>query len=131
MPVIASCHCGATQIELPEMPTKATECNCSYCSRTGALWSYYEPGEIVVRSTADSVYAPNLMLHHFCSVCGMQTWGDAPDWASFFNADGTPKDGVNPAEVPAKRRHQVNLRLVDGLDWTTIEIEHLDGRNSW
>ena len=131
MPVIASCHCGATQIELPEMPTKATECNCSYCSRTGALWSYYEPGEIVVRSTADSVYAPNLMLHHFCSVCGMQTWGDAPDWASVFNADGTPKDGVNPAEVPAKRRHQVNLRLVDGLDWSTIEIEHLDGRNSW
>ena len=133
MSVTASCHCGAQQIDLPAVPTKATECNCSYCSRTGALWSYYEPGEITVRSSGpESIYAPTgMMKHHFCSGCGMQTWGDAPDWASMYTADGTPKDGVDAAAIPTKRRYQVNLRLVDGLDWSRIEIEKLDGRNSW
>jgi hypothetical protein len=131
MPVIASCHCGATQIELPEPPTRAAECNCTYCRRTGALWRYYEPGLIVVRSTDDSVYAPNFMEHHFCSVCGMQTWGDAPDWGSLYNLDGTPKEGVEASTIPTKRMHQVNIRLVDGLDVSTIEIEKLDGLNNW
>jgi hypothetical protein len=131
MSLVASCHCGATQIELPETPTRATECNCTYCSRTGALWAYYEPGEITVRSSADSIYAPSLMNHHFCTVCGMQTWGDAPDWSSIYNADGSPKEGFDPSAIPTKRKFQVNLRLVDGLDWSKIEIDKLDGRNSW
>lgn len=132
MTMIASCHCGATKIEAP-VPTTAKQCNCTYCARTGAVWAYYAPSELVVVSQEDDrVYAPGGMnQHHFCGRCGMQTWGDSPDWASVYNADGTPKPGFEAGSFPSQRIHGLNLRLVDDLDWSAIEVEKVDGRNNW
>ena len=55
MSLIASCHCGATRIELPHAPVHAKECNCSYCGRTGAVWGYYGPGEMRFLAQADEL----------------------------------------------------------------------------
>ena len=131
MTLIASCHCGATRIELPQ-PTEVRTCNCTYCSRAGAVWAYYKPSELKFLSReGEATYAPGgLNRHHFCSMCGMQTWGDSPDWASMYNADGTPKNG-DPNAMPTERIFQVNLNLVDGFDFSSVTIERLDGRNSW
>ncbi|QQR39872.1 GFA family protein [Devosia rhizoryzae] len=130
MATIATCHCGATRIELPETPTKGTRCNCSFCARTGAVWAYYKPGELKFLSRdGECDYAPNMGHHHFCGTCGMHTWGDSPDWGSVYNADGTPKG--EPNAMPTERQYQVNLNLIDDLDWSKIEIEQLDGRNAW
>jgi hypothetical protein len=68
--------------------------------------------------------------HHFCGRCGMQTWGDSPDWASLYNNDGTRKDPDGP-EWPTARTYAVNLRLIDELDWSTVAVEKVDGRKSW
>lgn len=40
-----SCHCGAYiyDVELPEVIEKATECNCSVCSRRGAILAFPVP----------------------------------------------------------------------------------------
>ena len=38
-----SCHCGAIGITLEDDPVEASECNCSICRRTGALWTYASP----------------------------------------------------------------------------------------
>lgn len=133
MPLIASCHCGASKIELPRAPVSALECNCSYCARTGAIWAYYQPGEMKLLSDEkDTVYSVSgsLNQHHFCGHCGMQTWGDSPDWASLYNLDGTPKTG-DAGAVPTTRIHGINLRLVDDLDWSGVTVEKADGRNSW
>jgi hypothetical protein len=134
MSLVASCHCGATQIELPRHPTEGTECNCTYCSRTGAVWSYYSPGELkFVAHDSERMYStsPQVHQHYFCGTCGMQTWGSSPDWSTLYNDDGTPKDGGDGTAVPTVHKQAVNLRLVDGLDWSRIEIAKLDGRNSW
>lgn len=133
MSLIATCHCGATKIEISHAPASAGECNCTYCSRTGALWGYYKAGELnVLQSDGERTYAPTGMNnHHFCGTCGMQTWGDSPDWASIYNADGTPKEGFTPQSMPTERGYSINLRLIDGLDWSTIAIEKMDGRNNW
>ena len=133
MSLTASCHCGATKIQAP-VPTSATECNCTYCARTGAVWAYYKPGELAVLSQDDertysATEADN--RHHFCGRCGMQTWGDSPDWGSIYNMDGTLKDGVEPGAMPSARIHALNLRLVDDLDWSAIAVEKVDGRKSW
>ncbi|WP_323015667.1 hypothetical protein [Devosia sp.] len=133
MPLIARCHCGATRIQLPAHPTDATSCNCSYCARTGARWAYYAPGELIFLSHEDErLYStrPELQQHYFCGRCGMQTWGDAPDWSSLYNEDGTPKAGDGTA-VPTARKYGLNLNLVDDLDWSAITITAVDGRNSW
>ena len=134
MPLIASCHCGATNIELPHLPHTAKQCNCTYCARTGAVWGYYQPGEMVFASRDDErTYSASdgMNQHHFCGRCGMQTWGDSPDWASVYNADGTPKPGYTAGSMPTERTYAVNLRLVDGMDWSSIAIEAVDGRSSW
>ena len=134
MSLIASCHCGATRIELPGPPAHAKQCNCSYCARTGAVWGYYGPGEMkFAAQEGEKTYSASdgINQHHFCGNCGMQTWGDSPDWASIYNNDGTPKEGFDAGSMPTQRSYAVNLRLVDDLDWSAITVEKVDGRNSW
>ncbi|KQW69364.1 aldehyde-activating protein [Phenylobacterium sp. Root77] len=133
MTLTASCHCGATKIQAP-VPTSATECNCTYCARTGAVWAYYKPGELQMLSQeAEGTYSASDAgnAHHFCGRCGMQTWGDSPDWSSVYNMDGTPKPGFDAGSMPSARIHGLNLRLVDDLDWSSITVEKVDGRNNW
>lgn len=133
MSLIATCHCGKTRIALPDHPTKAARCNCTFCQRTGAVWAYYSVGEIKVLSADDEgTYStnPEYGLHHFCKHCGMHTWGESVDWSSAYNNDGTPKGG-DATLVPELTKLQVNLNLVDDLDWSKLEIEQLDGRNNW
>jgi hypothetical protein len=36
MSLTATCHCGGTRIELPRLPERRLECNCTYCAKTGA-----------------------------------------------------------------------------------------------
>lgn len=133
MPLIASCHCGDTSIELPHAPERAGECNCTFCSRTGAVWGYFKPGELTIKSGAsDKVYSANANgnEHHFCAHCGMHTWGVSPDWSSAYNDDGTPKAGHANA-VPTGQIFAINLRLIDDFDWSSVKIDKMDGRNSW
>ncbi|MBJ3783364.1 GFA family protein [Devosia sediminis] len=132
MTVTLSCHCGATKIALPAQPTHAKSCNCSFCQRTGAVWAYYKPDELTFLSKErDVTYSQSgLNIHHFCGTCGMHTWGDSPDWASMYNADGTPKNGDANA-MPTARIYGVNLNLVDDLDWSAVTVEKMDGRSNW
>lgn len=132
MTLTASCHCGATRITLPAHPTEAKTCNCSFCQRTGAVWAYFKAGELTFLSQdGEATYSPTgLNNHHFCTTCGMQTWGDSPDWASMYNADGTPRNGDAKA-MPTERIYAVNLNLVDDLDWSAVSVEQMDGRNNW
>ena len=132
MALLATCHCKSTCIELPALPTSMKECNCTFCGRVGAIWGYYRPGEIrVLSAEQDAVYSASagLNLHHFCRRCGCNTHGDSPDWASAYNADGTPKEGGGG--VPTQRILGVNMRMVEELDLGRIPIEKVDGRNSW
>lgn len=133
MTLIASCHCGGTQIALPTHPTQGTQGNCSYCARTGAVWSYYAPSELTfISRKGKSMYStsPDMHQHYFCGTCGMQTWGESPDWSSLFNNDGTPK-GNDPSAIPTTRKLAINLRLVDDLDWSGVDLARVDGRNGW
>jgi hypothetical protein len=132
MTLTATCHCGATHIEVPAMPKAMKSCNCTFCHRTGAVWGYYDPADLkVVSAEHDAVYAPNGMNHHhFCSKCGGNTHGSSPDWASMYNADGTSKEGVTPG-VPERRIAAINMRMIIGLDLDTLAIEKMDGRSNW
>jgi hypothetical protein len=33
--------------------------------------------------------------------------------------------------MPTKRSFAVNLNTVDAIDWSTISIQKMDGRNNW
>lgn len=133
MPLIATCHCGSTKIEVAGPPADAKECNCTYCHRTGAIWGYYAPAEVtVVSSGHDAVYSASQQgnEHHFCAHCGSNTHGSSPDWASVYNNDGTLKPGMT-AGMPSSRIFAVNLRMIDDLDMSEIAVTRVDGRNNW
>lgn len=130
MPIFATCHCGRVKIELPRTPTNATECNCSFCARAGALWAYFREGELrFLAAEGQSTYSASdgTNLHHFCGACGIAMWADTPDWTKMYDEAGNPIADVS--EVP--RRHAVNLRTIDDLDWSAITVEKVDGRTGW
>ncbi len=120
MPITGTCHCGATRFEIDAIPGSVTACTCSFCSKTGALWAYYPPGEVrVTRLDSDGLYAPNVSRHHFCAVCGCTTFGESPQWRLDGTADFT------------RMKTAINARLLDGIDLATVRHDTIDGRNLW
>lgn len=106
-----SCHCGTIRIAMEDDPVEATQCNCSICRRTGALWTYRSPGEVEVTG-AGSGYVQGdatLTLWH-CATCGVIT-----HW--------TPRD-------PAYDRMGINLRLFKPALWNALPRRLIDGA-SW
>ena len=118
------CHCGETIFEVDgELPQALTRCTCSFCSRRGVLYAYYEPKQVRVKATdaSDRIYRWNsrLVAHHFCGTCGCATYTDSPD----FQMDGT-WDGET-------RRFAVNARLFDDFDAEDWPHTVIDGKNLW
>lgn len=125
MSLMSSCHCGKIRIEVPATPSNATECNCSFCSRVGAIWAYFPLGQLRFLSTeGQSMYSSKgINRHYFCSCCGIHVWSDVPDW--------TAMQGEGSALSSLPRRHSLNLRTVDNLDWAAVNVEKVDGRSGW
>ena len=118
------CHCGDTVFEIAgELPQALTRCTCTFCSRRGTLYAYYEPKQVRVTAdpASDRIYRWNskLVAHHFCGTCGCGTYSDSPD----FQMDGT-WDGKT-------RRIGVNARLLDDFDAEEWPHTVIDGRHLW
>ena len=121
MTIVGKCHCGATQFEIEAAPESVTSCTCSFCSKTGALWAYFTPAEVkFTRLEHDTLYAPVMNRHHFCSVCGMTTFGESPSWDL-----ATRQPDFNKPQVA------INARLLEDFDLSTVEHKTIDGKNLW
>jgi hypothetical protein len=106
-----SCHCGAIAVIIEDEPAAATECNCSICRRTGALWTYHPPDRVkVIGLGVGYVHGDAMLTLWHCAICGVIT-----HW--------TPRD-------PAYERMGVNLRLFEPVMWTALPRQHVDGA-SW
>jgi hypothetical protein len=122
MSIKASCLCGATQFEVSETPTSVTECNCTFCSKRGALWAYYLPDQVVdIKSDRKTVYTRDESTHKrfHCAVCGCSTYNEM-----YCTWGENGPDFTRPQVA-------VNARLFDDFDLAAVPIEHLDGKNLW
>ncbi|KAJ6595650.1 Mss4-like protein [Mycena vulgaris] len=111
----ANCHCGAISYTLRTQPLARTKsCNCSICSRSGALWTY-PPKSAVTVQTQDSLveysFGRKAIVHGFCGICGV------PVWEQFLSP--TKKNSVG-----------VNVRLINGLDWVGLPTKVHNGAAS-
>ena len=105
-----SCHCGAITLELAEPPVEATECNCSLCRRTGALWHYCAPdGCSVSGEPAGYVQGDCMLTTWHCPTCSSVTHWTAID--------------------PDYARMGVNLRMFDPAVWEHLPRKLVDGAN--
>ena len=122
MPVKGRCHCGAIQFEVSEAPTELTDCNCSFCSKRGALVAYYQPDQFRLTTSPNRIetyqWGHYMGAHHYCGICGMGTHSEFPDFSS-----GEP-DFEHP-------RVAINVRLLEDFDVSALPVVHLNGREEW
>jgi hypothetical protein len=120
MAIKGRCHCGATEFEVSGPPAELTRCTCTFCSKRGGLWAYYDPADFKLLSSHNEVgYATRpIMTHYHCGTCGCSTRSDTPVWEDF-------------KMVPGKRRVTVNARLFEDFDYEALPVTVIDGKNLW
>ena len=73
------CHCGAVsfEVELEDGLGETKRCNCSLCSRKGAIMGFVSADRLKVVEGADmlTLYQWNTKIakHYFCKICGIYT----------------------------------------------------------
>lgn len=107
-----SCHCNAVSVTLAARPEYLNDCNCSLCTKVGALWGYLPTADFTVNG-ATSRYARHDVAQpavhvHFCPVCGSTTHASVTD--------------------PAHDMVIVNMRLFDPVELDGVELRFPDGR---
>jgi hypothetical protein len=112
-----SCLCGQIRVEIAKRPDYIHECNCTFCSKAGARWGYFQPSEVSIEGTAagyrrDDKDDPAAEIR-FCAKCGSTThFVLTPSAVSKF---GNSLIGVN-------------MLLADESDLAGIELRYPDGR---
>jgi hypothetical protein len=108
-----SCHCGAVRFEATLSLDKAMACNCSMCQRKGSLLSFIPAAQFKLLTPdaplKDYFFNKKKINHQFCPTCGMHPF------ASAAGRDGSPMVAVN-------------LRCLEDVDLTKIEVTTFDGR---
>jgi hypothetical protein len=109
---VGSCHCGKVRYEVKMELGTVMECNCSHCSRKGFLWSFVPGAQFTLERGEDDLteyrFNKKVLRHLFCSGCGVQSFARG-------ERDGQPTVAIN-------------VRCLEGVDPTTLEIKRVDGR---
>jgi hypothetical protein len=109
-----SCHCGKVRYEVTADLGKAISCNCSMCAKKGSVLSFVGTEQFKLLSGKEDLtdYQFNRKsIHHlFCSTCGVTSF-----------ATGTAPDGKDMVAI--------NLRCLDGLDLSGVEVTAVDGKS--
>lgn len=108
------CHCGAVRFTATMALESKTECNCSICTKRGALWSFIGGAQFSLLSGEDQLtdYQFNKkQIHHlFCKLCGV----------------GSFSRGAMPNGDPVVA---LNLRCLDDVDLSELPVRAFDGKN--
>ncbi|WP_341677523.1 GFA family protein [Niveibacterium sp. SC-1] len=108
----ASCHCGDLAFEVQGEISEVMRCNCSICSRKGALLWFVPAAAVRWSSGAERAanyqFGAHRVRHRFCPRCGIHLCGEVQG-----------PDGPLVA---------VNVRCIDGLPLDTVKVRDYDGR---
>jgi hypothetical protein len=110
-----SCHCGAVKFSYEGEPiSKGLRCNCSLCSRRGALMSseVIAPDRFHIDAQEGALglyqFGAKTARHYFCKHCG-----------------------IYPFHVTARMpdHYRVNLACLEGIDIFALPVEVFDGKH--
>ena len=106
------CHCGRLRFEVSGKIDRVLDCNCSICAKKGFLHWIVAPERFRLLSAPGdaALYRFNTRTakHYFCPVCGI----------SAYYVPRSHPDMID-----------VNVRCLDGVDPSDLQIEPFDGRN--
>ncbi len=110
-----SCHCGRTRFEVEGDLTQVTECNCSICSRKGALHWFVPRDKLRLLTPEENLstytFNKHQIKHRFCPTCGIHPFGEGADAAG-------------------NRMAAVNARCLEGVELSALVVQHYDGRSA-
>ena len=111
-----SCHCGAIRFELSiDLGGGATRCNCSICTKLGALSINVAPEALRSLTPEGDLsfyeWGGKVARRYFCKVCGIHTFsrGSLAELGGAFAS--------------------VNLNTLDGVDPSLLQVRYWDGRH--
>jgi len=109
-----SCHCGRVAFEVEGALTLAIACNCSICSRKGALLWAVPRDSLRLHAPADALgtysFNKHVIDHRFCRTCGMHPYPEG-------------KAGAVDRSV------YINIRCLEGLNLASVPVQEFDGRS--
>jgi hypothetical protein len=116
----ASCHCGRVRIEIAELPSTVSDCNCSICRRYGALWAYYRRDQVRLHAAPETLSAylwgDRSIEFWRCRACGCLTHYESVE----KNADS--RFVLNARMLPLDTLRSLQVRRFDGADtWEYLE----------
>ena len=108
-----SCHCGHISLEVEGELTRVTDCNCSICSRKGALHWFVPRDKMQLLTPEENAraytFGKHTIKHYFCPTCGIHPYSE----------------GSDPA---GNRMAAINVRCLDNVDLAVLAVDHFDGR---
>lgn len=105
------CHCGNLSIEVEGELDAAASCNCSICSKKGALLWAVPHSKLKVSADIEPsryLFHNHVIAHRFCPKCGMHPYAE----------DVAESD---------KRSAYINIRCLDA-NVQGVQIVEFDGR---
>jgi hypothetical protein len=110
-----SCHCGAVKFSYTgEEITRGLRCNCSICSRKGAMMSseVIAPEALEIQAGEEALglyqFGDRVARHFFCKNCGIYTFNQT---------------------VRKPGHYRVNLGCIEGVDVFLLEADVFDGKH--
>ena len=108
-----SCHCGKIAYEVEGEIGAVIDCNCSICSRKGALL-WFVPGASMRLLTPEAdaseyLFNKHHIHHRFCPTCGIHPYA-------------VRTDGKGNAMAA------INVRCLEGVDLSKLQVKPFDGR---
>jgi hypothetical protein len=108
-----SCHCGNIAFEVDGELTQVVSCNCSICSRKGALlWAVTRDKLRLLnpeRGIGRYTFNNHVIEHRFCETCGIHPY-----------AEHAGED---------ERTAYINVRCLEGIDPASFPALNFDGRS--
>lgn len=108
-----SCHCGRVAFEVDGEISGAVACNCSICSRKGALMWFVPRQKLTLltpeEAAATYTFNKHVIKHRFCPTCGIHPYGEGVD-------------------AQGQRMAAINIRCLEDVDPDAIPVSHFDGR---
>ncbi|HEX6978480.1 MAG TPA: GFA family protein [Alphaproteobacteria bacterium] len=108
------CHCGRVRYEVKTDLKRVVSCNCSICTKLGALFAFVPSDQFKLLSGKDDLtdyqFGRKTIHHLFCRFCGIESF-----------AMGTAPAGANMTAV--------NVRCLDDVDLAALTPTPFDGKS--
>lgn len=109
-----SCHCNNVRFETTLALREVISCNCSICSRTGALLAFVPAERFRLLAGEESLahyqFGKKQIDHIFCSNCGIRPFST----------------GRGPG---GEQMVAINVRCLEGVDLDSLQVRKVDGRS--